>query len=412
MLTPIFYIGLAIVGGFVGGLFANKLKLPRVTGYILVGILFSPYVTGIVPLKLIQGTDPLTNFALALITFTVGGSLSMVRLKRFGRTILTTTIFEAETAFLLVIAAFAILLPVFLKNGGHHSYLLYFLPAALLFGAMASPTDPAATLAVVHEYRARGPLTTSLLAVAASDDALGIVNYSFAVSVAAVLTKGAHLSPLNLILTPLKDIFGSIFLGIIAGIIIWKAMDYIFREGAVLSVTTGILLLVYGASSKLNFDPLLTTMTAGAVVVNFSRHAHRLFEILEKYYEELIFTLFFVISGAHIQPVVLLKAFPLVIIFVLFRFAGKIGGAYFGAKLSKAPPQVYKNIGFGLVPQGGIVVGLAFLISKLPEFQSFGNVLLNVVIGTTTLHEILGPVFSKIAISRAGELKGGEHEED
>ncbi len=404
----VFYIGLALILGHFAGVLANKLKFPRVSGYIIAGILLSPSILKVFPQSFVDGADLLADFALALITYSIGGSLELRRIRRLGKPILYITIFEAEVAFLLMIIGFAVAMSFFFGVENSKQFFHLALPFALLVGAMASPTDPTATLAVIHEYRARGTFTTTLLGVAASDDALGILNYSLAVGIATILIKGGSFNPLKLVYGPITSILIAVGIGAAGGFLLNLLCKSIHREGAVISVILGVLFVVYGLAHALGADPLLATMASGVVVTNLTTNTEKMFELLERYYEEVIFTLFFVLSGAKIVLSVLVKALLLVALFVLLRLVGKALGTIIGGKLSGTEPRIYKNLWFGLIPQGGIVVGLALATVRRPDFHQFAPLVMNLILGTTALHELLGPLFSKIAIERAGEVSREE----
>ncbi len=407
-LSGLFFIGIAILAGYVGGYIANRLKLPRVSGYIVVGMLLSPTLLKVFPSGFVSSSQPITDFALSIVTYLIGGSLAVKRIKRLGKTISWITLLEAETAFVLMIIVFTFLLPVFLPGRGNT--LTFYLPFALLMGAMASPTDPVASIAVIHEYRADGPLTTTLLGVAAGDDATGIMNFSIATSIAVVLTAGSKLNVKGLVFVPIYTILSSIVLGLAVGYLIYISTKKIYREGAVISIVIGYLVLAYSVADFLRIDPLLTTMSAGAMVVNMTHDDDKMFGLLEKYYEELIFIVFFVIGSAHLQLSVLKTALLIILVFVIVRALGKFLGTYIGAKISHAPDVIKKYLAFGLFPQGGIVVGLALTISRFPQFHKFSLILVNIILGTTVLHELLGPIASKVAITKSGEITKKQRE--
>ncbi|RKZ01578.1 MAG: hypothetical protein DRQ10_01850 [Candidatus Hydrothermota bacterium] len=406
----VFYIGLILLVGYYSGRLANMFRLPRVSGYIIAGMLLSPSMLKIFPKEFVAESDVLTDFALAMITYSIGGSLAVRRLKRLGKQIFWITIFEAETAFILMILGFTVIMPFFFGIKTSHEFFHVALPLALIIGAMASPTDPTATLAVVHEYGARGPLTSTLLGVAASDDALGIINYSLAIGIASVLILGKSLNPLMLVALPIKDILTSIVVGAVGGYILTRISANVRREGAILSIILGILFLVFGISKALKADPLLSTMITGAVVVNLCRVPRKMFESIERYYEEVVFILFFVVSGAHVQLAVLFKAGVLVACFVMLRLIGKAVGTMIGGKLSHTDKKIYKNLWLGLIPQGGIVVGLALATVHRPEFKEYSSLVMNLILGTTAFHELFGPIFAKMAIQRAHEMRTSKDE--
>ncbi len=401
-LGTLFYISIMILTGFGGGYLANKVRLPRVSGYIIIGMLLSPSILKILPLDFVRNSHIITDFALSIVTYMIGGSLAYNRIKRLGKVISFITVFEAEMAFLFMIIFFAFLLPYLMPGLGE--YKTFYLPFVFLLAAMASPTDPVASLAVIHEYNARGPLTTTLLGVAAADDAFGIINFSIAMSLALVFSQGGHLTVTSLVLEPLKDITFSIALGILGGFLLYAITKRVMRDSGVVALVFGTLFFVYSLAEYFKLDPLLSTMSAGATVVNLKIDENKLFGIIERYYEELIFILFFVLGGAFLQLKAFLMAISVVIFFIIIRFLGKFTGTFIGSRLSRAPKVVSKYLAFGLFPQGGIVVGLALTVAKFPEFHKFSVYLINIILGTTALHELLGPISSRFAISKAGEI--------
>ncbi len=401
-LSVLFYIALMLLLGYLGGYIANKLKLPRVSGYIIMGMLLSPSILRILPQSFVNSSHIITDLALSIVTYMIGGSLAYDRIKRLGKVITLITVFEAEMAFLFMIGFFALLLPTLMPNLG--PYTSFYLPFVFLLAAMASPTDPVASLAVIHEYNARGTLTTTLLGVAAADDAFGIINFSIATSLALVFSQGGHLSIVSLVIEPLKDIILSILVGILGGFLIFILTKKVNRDSGIIVLVFGSLFLTYSIAEYFKLDPLLSTMSAGATVVNMKIDTNKLFVTIEKYYEELIFILFFVLGGAFLQIKAFVMALLVVIFFIIIRFAGKFSGVFIGSKLSKAPKVISKYLAFGLFPQGGIVVGLALTVAKFPQFHKFSVYLINIILGTTALHELLGPISSRFAISKAGEL--------
>ena len=401
-LSVLFYIALMLLLGYLGGYIANKLKLPRVSGYIIMGMLLSPSILRILPQSFVNSSHIITDLALSIVTYMIGGSLAYDKIKRLGKVITLITVFEAEMAFLFMIGFFALLLPTLMPNLG--PYTSFYLPFVFLLAAMASPTDPVASLAVIHEYNARGTLTTTLLGVAAADDAFGIINFSIATSLALVFSQGGHLSIVSLVIEPLKDIILSILVGILGGFLIFILTKKVNRDSGIIVLVFGSLFLTYSIAEYFKLDPLLSTMSAGATVVNMKIDTNKLFVTIEKYYEELIFILFFVLGGAFLQIKAFVMALLVVIFFIIIRFAGKFSGVFIGSKLSKAPKVISKYLAFGLFPQGGIVVGLALTVAKFPQFHKFSVYLINIILGTTALHELLGPISSRFAISKAGEL--------
>jgi NhaP-type Na+/H+ or K+/H+ antiporter len=398
-------IGVIILCGFVFGEIANKIRLPKVTGYIVAGILLNPRLFNIIPQDFVIHTNLITNISLSFITFSVGGTLFYPHIKRLGKGIISITIFEAECAFLVVILGFLLLSPVFIRFPGA-SWLTTFIPISILVGSLASPTDPTATLAVVHEYKAKGDVASTIMGVAAFDDALGIINYSFAFTIAGVLILHRSFTAYSS-LQPFINIFGAIFLGCVFGIVV-NLVTMVTKketEGTLIVVIFGFLSLCFGVAISIGVDELLSTMVMGIVVVNFNPLRAKIFKILERYTEELIFILFFTLSGMHLNFSVLANFYIFVFLFVILRTIGKFLGVIIGSGVSKTSSKIRKYTTGGLIPQGGIVVGLALLIKQNPAFDTIADIIIGIIIGATVIHELIGPISARLTLKKAGEIK-------
>jgi len=402
-MSPILIIGVILFIGFISGELCSRIGLPKVTGYILAGLLLNPGITHLVPESFVDHTSLITNIALSFITFSVGGTLLFSKIRSMGKSIIIITLLEAECAFLFVAVAFIFLAPLFVAH--QYDVLLYFIPIGLLLASMASPTDPSATLAVEHEYKAQGQVTSTIMGVAAFDDILGILNFSLAIAAAQICI--AHQSfGMHSILQPILRISLSILLGSLFGFFLNFLIKLINKEteGVLITLIISFLALCYGCAGLLGADELLSTMVMGIVVVNFNIQKDKIFTMLERYTEEIIFVLFFTISAMHLDFSVLLSNYVFILMFVVFRSFGKFTGTFLGGIISKSSSAVRKYTAGGLIPQGGIVIGLALIIKQNPIFSSISDVILNVVIGATIIHEIIGPVISKFALAKAGEI--------
>lgn len=402
-MNALLYLGITIAAGYVFGELVVRVGLPRVSGYIVAGLALNPKITGIVSLSFVDGSQPIINLALAVLTFAVGGTLALAPLRELGKKILWLAIGEAELSALLVAGASMAIFPFLLHNlGGFREATI---PLALMLGALASPTDPSATLAVIHQYKARGVVSFSIMAAAALDDALGIFNFSIAIVVASILIT--HTSRgFGAILDPIIEIGAAIALGAACGFLFHFVPRWFRAEGdgLTLVVLFGLLAACYGLATLFNLDQLLSTMTMGAVVVNFGADRTRIFRLLEEYIEPLVFVIFFTISGMMLDVQVLFRYLPVVALFVFFRSVGKLGGAYVGALVGGSAPIVRRLAGWGLIPQGGIVIGLALLLQQDPAFATISSILLSVIIGSTVIHELIGPLAAKTAIIKSGEI--------
>ncbi len=391
--------------GFLFGEIAKKVYLPKVTGYIFAGILLKFHFLHIIPEDFLDHTDFITNISLAFITFSVGGTLLYSNFKKLGKAVLTITLFEASFAVFFVIMAFIGINTLF-QGFTPAAWIGLTIPLSILLGTFASPTDPATTLAVSHEYRARGDVSSSILGIAAFDDAFGIIIFAVGTSLAQLAVLQSGLNFHSTVLHPLFTIVGGIAIGIGFGLIFNKISSLLrlATKGSIIVLILGMITLCFSLAHLVECDELLATMAMGCVVANFNPHQHEFFEMMEHYIEELIFVLFFTLSGMYFDYHSLASSYIFIILFVLFRCAGKLTGARLGATLAKAPESVRRYTGLGLLPQGGIVIGLALVIKGNPAFAEISDSIINIVIGATIIHELLGPVAVKVGLQKAGEI--------
>jgi len=399
--------GVAIILGYIAGEIAKKAGLPRVSGYILAGLVLNPRISGFVSVQFVNSMDTTIEMSLATLTFAIGGTLAFGPLRELGKKVVLIAFGEAQISALVVTLGFLATLPFLLGESGH--FLAIVAPLAILLGSLASPTDPSATLAVVRQYKAKGMVTFSIMASSAIDDALGILNYSLG-SVLAIALVTHHLEGVATLLEPLIAIGGAIALGAVSGLVLryiprWLRGD---NDGLQIALLLGLLGTCYGVSALLQLDQLLATMAMGVTVVNLGsrQERHRVFLLMEEAVEPVIFIVFFTVSGMLLDVAVLLQFWPIVLLFVLLRSIGKLAGAYLGARIGGASAAMRKYVGWGLIPQGGIVIGLALLLQREPALSSISDILLNVVIGATVIHELIGPLTAKLAIAKAGEIEG------
>lgn len=402
-------VGLILIVGFLLGEAVSKAGLPRVSGYILAGILLNPQIFSLIPEDFADRTNPVTNMALAFITFSVGGTLRLEKVRSLGKSIVSIAVFEAEFAMIFVAGGMMLFAPMLVDLPGN-DWGTVIIPMAILTASLAAPTDPSATLAVVHEYKARGKVTSSIMGVAAMDDALGIINYSVAVAVATVLVQNSGFDVAASVLEPLGVILGSVFLGAILGWIFNLICRFLKKEseGVLIVVVLGSLLLCFGLASLIGIDELLATMAMGVIVTNFNPLHEKIFGLLERYLEELIIVLFFTLATMHLDLDAVKNAALLILVFVVFRVMGKTAGTMLGGKISHADKSVRKYTVGGLLPQGGIVIGLALMMKQEAFAADFADIIIGVVVGATVVHELAGPIFSKTFLRRAGEIREGE----
>jgi Kef-type K+ transport system membrane component KefB len=401
-IQPLLALGILFICGYFGGRFANRLKFPRVTGYIVAGILLSPSLSGIIPRGLVEEKFSIvTDIALAIIAYSIGGSLKLSRLKLLGKSIFWITLSQALGAFFLTFILIASLSPYIVRLNTHTSFLEIYLPLAIIIGVVSTATAPAAVLAIVHEYKAKGPLTTSLLGVVALDDGMAIILYAFASTIVSALTKMEGISLYKMAAEPTIIILGSILLGTIFGLLLTSLVPWVKRKESMLVVVLGSILLCTGIAVQMRLSPLLANMMLGFLVVNRAKHSHDLFLTIENI-EEPIFALFFTLAGAHFDVTVIKMAGFMAFIIAIGRFSGKFIGTKLGAGLSHAPAVVQKYLGYGLFPTAGVAVGLILMAQSLMESQ-ISEIMINAVLGSVIINELIAPPFVKFALIRAGE---------
>jgi Kef-type K+ transport system membrane component KefB len=272
---------------------------------------------------------------------------------------------------------------------------------SVIFGALSLSTAPAATIATIHEYRARGTFTSTLLAVVALDDALGILVFALTLAFIKVLVLGSHPS-LSFLTGPVINLILSTLLGILVGLVLFSILKNKLERGSVIILTMAFFCFSFGLAQQFALEPLFTTMVLGMTVANLFP-ATRPFEHLEIDYEPIVLAAFFVLAGAHIDISLVKEYLPLAIVFVIFRLSGKWIGSFIGGILSATPKNISKYIGFGLAPQAGIAIGLALYLQRMPALEKYSVIVINVIIVKTAINEIIGPYLLKFALKRTGE---------
>ncbi|MEE4176289.1 MAG: cation:proton antiporter [Bacteroides sp.] len=402
-MNEILSIGLLIFTGYIFGELAEKIKLPKISGYILAGILLNPDLVGIMTNDFVDHTDPLLSVSLSFITFSIGGSLSASKLRASGKKVIFLTLFESVFAFISVFLFLFLSLSLVFKT---FDSLYVIIAVSLVLASLAAPTDPSATLAVIHEYKARGEVSSTILEIAAFDDIVGITIYTLVMAFAAFFLGKTELDFGKTLLNLGSGIGGAIAIGGIMGLLFNVTIKF-FKdqpEGSLIVLTFSLILLSYGISELFGFESLLSTIALGAVVSNFNPISEKIFKLIERYTDELIFVIFFTLSGLHLQLSSFTGSYVLIIIYILARMIGKFSGMYVGSEIVHASPAVKKYTAGGLIPQGGIVIGLALILTADPVFKDTASMIMGVVIGAALIHEIIGPISSRFFLKKAGEL--------
>lgn len=373
------------------------LEIPTVTGYVLLGVVLGVSMLRIFHEETLQHLDLVNDLALGLIGFTIGSELRREIFQKLGKPIFLIALFESFCAFILVTLVIFILDP-------SRIYL------ALILGAVASATAPAATVYVIQQYKTKGPLTSTILAVVGIDDAIALMIFVFAAAMTKSVLSTEHLSAMHIILTPFYEISLSMILGIVLGLLfVWLFRKVRFPDDLSLGVI-GFILLGLGISEHFHLSGLLAIMAFGAVSSNMNLMLNnRSGKVLEQF-SPILYACFFIFGGAHLNLALLPKVGILGLVYLITRMAGKMGGATLGAWIGRAPSTVKKYIGFALIPQVGVAIALAILVNKEFGTGKFGepgmqlaDVVINVLLFTTIVTEIVGPVLTKVALTRAGE---------
>lgn len=389
-LNTILYLSILIFSGLLFGKLAKLVKLPNVTGYLVAGLLIGPSVLGIIPETVLGSFDIISEVALGFIAFSIGSEFKLSYFKRVGASPIIIAILEA----LLAVAA---------VTGG----LLiagFELPFSLVLGSIAAATAPAATIMVIKQYKAKGPVTETLMSVVALDDAVALIAFGFAVTAAKTMTSAEHTNLFMSILSPFIEIIGSVVLGFALGFAFMLPLKFFHSSSNRLIITIGMVFLAVGLSDLLGISALLCCMAMGSMLVNMSKSTSELMKLCDSITPP-IFLLFFAVSGAELKLGVIPSIGLVGVIYILLRVVGKFVGAWAGAKLTKAPKQVSKYLGFTLVPQAGVAIGLTLVAqTAVPEYA---DTIRAVVLCGTLVYELIGPMISKIALQKAGEIRPG-----
>jgi Kef-type K+ transport system membrane component KefB len=393
-MSVLFFVGIAILCGFIGGKISNRLKFPAVVGYLVIGLLLGPSFLNIFNLKLLDNLGIFNDVALALVAVVIGSQMRLGILRKMGRSIITIIFSESFGAFLLVFVG------VYL--------LTHKLHMALIFGAMAPASAPAGTVVVLQEYKAKGPLTNALYAVVGLDDGLAIMIYALAAALAKLSITGWTGSLLNILKGPFIEIFGAITLGGLLGITLGYLTKNIHNKKEVLVISLAIITICAGLANYFGFSLILANLTLGMVFANLFIFANRRSIDTIDFISLPVYIIFFVVAGAHLQ-ISLLPAMGLLgLIYIVCRSLGLIGGAFLGATVSKSEPVIRKYLGLGILSQAGVAIGLAIMATR--EFSSLGSIgkdlallVINTIAATTIVFEIIGPMATKFAIFKAKE---------
>ncbi|WP_343246763.1 cation:proton antiporter [Diplocloster hominis] len=382
-------IALILIAGFLMTRITKKLHLPDVTGYILAGVLIGPYVLNLISPDIMEGMGFITDIALAYIAFGVGKYFKLEELKKNGRRIIIITVFEALLAGTVVALTMIFLF--------HLS-----VPFAILLGAIGSATAPASTIMTINQYHARGELVNTILQVVALDDAVALIAFSVCAAIADQLESGAGHMRWNVFLVPLLVNLGVFFLGAVCGYLLkWIISDSRSRDHRLILINA-VIFAMTGVCTMLDVSPLLPCMIMGTVYVNVIEKKNLFKQV--NHFSPPIMLMFFVLSGMKLNVPMLVSAGVIGVVYFGVRILGKYVGAWTGALIGKASPEVRKYLGLALVPQAGVAIGLAALGQRILP-PRMGTMLSTIILSSSILYEMVGPACAKGALILAREIR-------
>ena len=403
-------LSIALFVGLMLSRVAKLVKLPAVTAYLVAGILIGPYLLGsfgvkglgFISMEDIQSYGILCDVALGFIAFSIGNEFRLSQLKKTGKQAAVIGIFQAVFTTLLVDAALIglyFMIPEKLP-----------LPAAIVLGAVASATAPAATLMVVRQYKAKGPVTDILLPIVALDDAVGLVLFAISFGVAKALISG-HVDVLSVVLEPVLEVIGSLVLGAVMGFLFHFCERFFHSRSKRLAMSVTFVLLTVALSQvsftvgrvHVAFSSLLVCMMLGTVFCNVCDFSEELMDRVDRWTAPL-FILFFVLSGAELELSTFTDMIVVCIglVYILFRCLGKYFGAGISSRITKCDPNIVKYLGITLWPQAGVALGMAM---KAEELGDVGSIVANITLFSVLVYELVGPFLTKVALLKAGEIK-------
>lgn len=382
----LFIVAVSILSGLVFGRIAKFFKLPNVTGYLIAGLLLGPFVLGVLSESTVRSFDQVSDIALGFIAFTIGLGFKLSYFKQVGAAPMIIAVFESFGAVILIVVTMILL--------GVDPAL------AILLGAIAAATAPAQTIMVIKQYKAKGPVTSMLLSVAALDDAVALIAFGFAVTIVKVLTTHTVISVMS-ILQPLYEIGISFVLGGALAFVMKLFLKWFKKPRNRICVAIGIILIASWLAKLIEASPLLTCMALGGVLVNIFDDIESIVDVADSFTPP-IYMLFFFMSGAGFDITALSSVGLIGLVYIVMRVVGKMAGAWLGGKLSRAGKTVCRYLGPTLMPQAGVAIGLLMVAgSLLPEYAPE---LRAIILCSTFVYSIIGPSVAKSALTKAGEI--------
>jgi Kef-type K+ transport system membrane component KefB len=390
MMSVLFYVAVAMFGGMLMTRLTRLVKLPNVTAYLIAGVVIGPYCLKLMSAETVSSLNIITEAALGFIAFSIGDQFKLSNLKAIGKPAMVITILESAGAVAVVMIS---------------TMLLGFDPIiCIMLGALSASTAPAATIMVVRQYKAEGPLTNMLLPVVAADDGTGLIAYSICVNIALNMVNHTAFSVTNTILMPILQILLALVIGAVMGFLLSLCNRFFHSHTNRMSLVIAMVFIGVGVADRFGLSNLLLCMAMGAMYVNLAdtKISDRVLGCIDDWTYPL-FMLFFVLSGASLSVSTITKVGLIGIVYVLARFGGKFLGSWLGGVITHQPKVIKNNIGWALMPQAGVAIGMATMaLQQLP--LEYGQQIQTVVLAATLIYEIAGPIATKTALKRAGEI--------
>jgi len=411
-------VSVALLTGLLMTRIFKPLKLPDVTAYLIAGVLIGAYCIGRLSIgglgfdsmDAVHALGLVSDVALGFIAFSIGSEFRLEELKKTGKQAFIIGVFQALVATLVVDLA---LLVVYFIMPDKLS-----VPQLLVLGAIATATAPAATLMVVRQYKAKGPLTKLLLPIVALDDAVGLIVFAVSFGIAKTILSG-NIDMVSIIVNPLVEIVCSLLLGAVMGIILTLLEKMFHSNTNRLNMTIAFVFLTASLSMMdfhignihISFSSLLVCMMLGTVFCNICPLSHDLMERSDKWTSPLL-AIFFVISGAELELSVFadIAIVGIGVVYILFRCLGKYIGAYISAVATKCEPQICKYLGVTLFPQAGVALGMCGIVASSADFNGEGTLIRNITLFAVLIYELVGPLLTRQALTAAGEIAPIPHE--
>lgn len=400
----ILVMSIFFIASFLIVILMRKLSVPAAVGYIIVGTLLSVSLVNLIPFLTesqkewyafsIKNMGFISEVALAFVAFAIGGELSLKVLKKMGKSTIYISILQAIGAFILVFIG------LILVGVSVHT--------SLIFGVIATATAPTATVMVIQEYKAKGSVTSMILAVVGIDDVIALLMYSTIIPIAYMLYSGeTNISLGENIMLPLIEILGSCLVGFIIGYVSLKLFNGIEDKTSKILLILSVLLCGIAVSNMFHLSALLTNMAVGFTYKNFAKKNILISDFLDTFATPL-YAFFFILAATEINfsGITNFTFLMLALVFTFARAFGKIGGTMLGAKVSNASDDIKNYVGLGLLPQGGVAIAFAYAIAKqFSEAPEIGVMVFNIVLFTSLFTDIFGPILIKYALIKCGDAK-------